>query len=92
MEIKHVENLKKWLALDDELLVGELNYTLKDGVLSILETEVEPKYRGNKIAEDLVIAVADYANDEGLKVRTVCSFAASVFEKNKNYHSLWVPA
>lgn len=92
MEIKHVESLKKWLALNDELQIGELNYTLADGILSIVETEVEPRYRGQKIAEDLVLAVADYAKDQGLKVRTVCTFAASVLEKNAAYHSLWVPA
>ena len=81
MEIIHVQDQYKWLALNDEVQIGELNYSLKEGFLTISHTEVEPYYRGNKIAEDLVLAAAEQARNQDLKVILECSFAEKVFER-----------
>ncbi len=81
MELIHVSEQNKWLALNDEVQIGELNYSIADGILTISHTEVEAYYRGNKIAEEMVLAVAQYARDNNLKVVTECTFADSVFER-----------
>lgn len=81
MELIHVEEQSKWLALNDEVQVGELVYEIAEGKLTITHTEVEPYYRGNKIAEDLVLAAIKQARDLELKVVPACSFAVTVFER-----------
>lgn len=81
MELIHVEDQSKWLALNDEVQIGELVYTRNERTLTITYTEVEPYYRGNKIAEELVLAAIKLARDNGLKVVPACSFAETVFER-----------
>ncbi|MFD2970072.1 GNAT family N-acetyltransferase [Sphingobacterium bambusae] len=81
MELIHVEDQSKWLALNDEVQIGELVYTRNERTLTITNTEVEPYYRGNKIAEELVLAAIKLARDNGLKVVPACSFAETVFER-----------
>lgn len=81
MELIHVEDQSKWLALNDEVQIGELVYEIGDDKLTITFTEVEPHYRGNKIAEELVLAAIKLARDKQLKVVPACSFAETVFER-----------
>ncbi|SFS31718.1 GNAT family N-acetyltransferase [Sphingobacterium wenxiniae] len=82
MEIVHVKDQNKWLAVNDEVQIGELNYAIKDGILTINHTEVDGYYRGNKIAEDMVLATAEFARTEDMKIALECSFAEKVFEKH----------
>ncbi|MFD1768913.1 GNAT family N-acetyltransferase [Sphingobacterium suaedae] len=81
MELIHVAEQNKWLALNDEVQIGELIYTITDGIMTISYTEVEPFYRGNKIAEELVLAAIKQARDNHLQVIPACSFAEIVFER-----------
>lgn len=81
MELIHVEDQSKWLALNDEVQIGELVYTRDERTLTITDTVVEPYYRGNKIAEELVLAAINLARENGLKVVPACSFAETVFER-----------
>ncbi|HLS96409.1 hypothetical protein BC792_1275 [Sphingobacterium allocomposti] len=81
MELIHVAEQAKWLALNDEVQVGELVYEIANGVMTITHTEVEPFYRGNKIAEELVLAAIKQARESNLKVVPACSFAVTVFER-----------
>ena len=81
MDLIHMEDQSKWLALNDEVQIGELIYERDDQTITITHTEVEPFYRGNKVAEDLVLAVVKLARDNQLRVVPACSFAATVFER-----------
>lgn len=81
MELIHVADQSKWLALNDEVQIGELLYEIADGKLTITFTEVEAYYRGNKIAEELVLAAIKQARESQLKVVPACSFAVTVFER-----------
>lgn len=88
MEVIHVSNENKWLALNDEVQIGELNYKLADGIMTITRTEVDAFYRGNKIAEDMVKSAARYAQENEYKVVLDCSFAETVFNRNPELLSL----
>ncbi|MCY4779433.1 GNAT family N-acetyltransferase [Sphingobacterium sp. UT-1RO-CII-1] len=88
MELIHVEEQKEWLALNDEVQIGKLVYKIEDGFLIITHTEVEPYYRGNKIAEDLVLATIDQAQNQTLKIKPECSFAAIVFDRYPEHAEL----
>ncbi|QBQ40927.1 GNAT family N-acetyltransferase [Sphingobacterium psychroaquaticum] len=88
MEITHIKEKKKWLALNDEVQIGELNYNINGDILVIDHTEVEPHYRGNSIAADLVQAAVDHAKKEHLKIDPKCSFAVTFFERFPEYSNL----
>lgn len=88
MELIHVEEQNEWLALNDEVQIGKLVYKIDDNFLIITHTEVEPYYRGNKIAEDLVLAIIEQARNETLKIKPECSFAAVVFDRYPEYAEL----
>ncbi|WP_437921355.1 GNAT family N-acetyltransferase [Sphingobacterium sp. LRF_L2] len=91
MELIHVVDQNKWLALNDEVQIGELVYEFGEGNLIITYTEVEPFYRGNKIAEELVLAAIKQARDAGLKVVPDCSFAVTVFERYPEERDVLAP-
>ena len=81
MELTHVADSGRWLALNDEVQIGELIYKVEDNVMTISHAEVEPFYRGNKIAEELVLAAIHQARESAWKVIPACSFAKTVFER-----------
>ncbi|MGO1244362.1 GNAT family N-acetyltransferase [Sphingobacterium sp. JB170] len=81
MEVVHVKKQNKWLALNDEIQIGELNYEIAEGTMTISHAEVDAHYRGHKIAEELVLSAINQARDGGLKVTPACSFAKTVFER-----------
>lgn len=85
MELIHVVDQNKWLALNDEVQIGELLYKLDGDFLIISHTEVEAHYRGNKIAEELVLATVEQARVGHLKIVPECSFAGAVFERYPEY-------
>jgi len=81
MELTHVADSGRWLALNDEVQIGELVYQVEDNIMTISYAEVEPFYRGNKIAEELVLAAIRQARENEWKVVPACSFAKTVFER-----------
>lgn len=81
MELKHIPGGGRWLAVNDEVQIGELLYQVKDDVMTISHAEVEAFYRGNKIAEELVLAALHQARANGWKVIPACSFAKTIFER-----------
>lgn len=81
MEVVHVKKQNKWLALNDEIQIGELKYEIAKGTMTISHAEVDAHYRGHKIAEELVLSAIKQARDAGLKVIPACSFAKTVFER-----------
>ena len=70
--------------------VSLTDYSIADGVLTIIHTEVPEQLGGRGIAGALVKAVFDYARDNGLKVRPACSYARSYIERHPETQSLVV--
>lgn len=90
MEIKHIQERKVLLALNDEIQIGELQYQIADGVMVISYTEVEPHYRGNNIAESLVLKALGLAKEQNLKVDPQCSYAVEIFKRYPSHKDLLV--
>lgn len=51
-------------------------------VISIDRTYVSDELRGQRIAQELVQKVIDFAREEDLKIIPTCSYAKTFFEKN----------
>jgi uncharacterized protein len=60
----------------------ELDYELRNGVLTILHTGVPPEVGGRGIAGKLTEAALEFARNSGLKVRPACSYAAVYFRRH----------
>ncbi|WP_079504619.1 GNAT family N-acetyltransferase [Mesobacillus jeotgali] len=90
MTFQYSEEDGRFVAKDASgLEVGEVTFT-RDGdeVLVVNHTGVDPDYRGQGIAEELVRHVAEKAKNEGLKIDPVCSYAKKELERKPKYSEL----
>lgn len=68
----------------DGTQVAEMIYRMDDSALMTIEhTEVDKSLRGQGIGEKLLNELVDYARSKNIKVKSECSYAASMFKKNK---------
>ena len=65
-----------------------LTYSLEEGVLTLLHTEVPPALGGKGIGSRLAGSALDYARQEHLKVVAKCSFVAKYIERHQEYADL----
>jgi predicted GNAT family acetyltransferase len=65
-----------------------LLYRLRDGVMTIVHTEVPDEVSGQGIAADLMRAALDLARSHGWRVRPACSYAAAFMDKHPEYADL----
>jgi predicted GNAT family acetyltransferase len=70
--------------------LAEITY-VPDGeeTLVIDHTYVSESMRGQKLAEDLVRKVVDYARETNKKVVPACAYANAQFRRRKEYHDVW---
>lgn len=75
-----------------EIQVGghtaELTYRLKDGIITFIHAGVPPEMEGKGIGSKLARAGLTYARENGLKVRTFCSFVEGTIQKHPEYQDL----
>ncbi|WP_202865362.1 GNAT family N-acetyltransferase [Ornithinimicrobium sufpigmenti] len=78
VQIVHHPDQKRWDAMwgqgDEARSVGFLSYELRDGVLDMQHTVVDPAMRGNGLGGRLVEAGLQHARAKGLQVRPTCPF------------------
>ena len=63
-------------------------YTLADGVITFVHTEVPPELGGKGIASKLIKGALDQVRASGLKVIPQCPFVKAFIEKNAAYQDL----
>jgi len=75
---------------DGNIEIGELTYFSRGNYLVANHTYVDPKYRGQNIARELLNAFVEYCRQEKKKIIPICSYIQAVFAKNKNeYRDVW---
>lgn len=65
-----------------------LIYMIKADLFILLHTEVPPAFEGNGIAGKMAIKALEYAKNEGLKVRSYCSYTTRYIERHAEYQHL----
>ncbi|RLE99290.1 MAG: GNAT family N-acetyltransferase [Thermoprotei archaeon] len=65
-----------------------VGYEVRGGKLYITKTYTPPEFRGRGIATRLTEHVVRWAEEGGLKIVPVCSFAAAFFRKHKELRRL----
>jgi len=83
-EITYKTEQNRIAAYDGEKLIGECDWWEFDGgARDLYHTEVDPAYRGRKIAEKLVELAAEEAEKANARLRCSCSYAAHVIGRRK---------
>ncbi len=93
MEIQQEEHGKKgaFYIEEDGEWIAELTYVKSgDSEITIDHTEVDPKLRGENIGEDLVATAAEYARENGLKIKATCPYAKKVLAEKLEFQDLLV--
>ncbi|HLT26414.1 MAG TPA: GNAT family N-acetyltransferase [Zeimonas sp.] len=65
--------------------VAELQYTRGDRLATIDHTWIDDELRGSGCGRRLVDAIVQWARDERMKLRPLCSFARAVLERTPEY-------
>ena len=69
-------------------VTGYVDYSLKDGALSIDHTIVPAEIGGRGIAGALVKAALEHARAEGMQVIAACTYADAYITKHPEYEDL----
>ncbi|MCK9400226.1 MAG: N-acetyltransferase [Bacteroidales bacterium] len=72
------------LGKDKAILI----YMIKAGLFILLHTEVPLPFEGRGIAGEMTRAALEYAKNEGLKVRSYCSYTTAYIERHPEYQDL----
>ncbi|WP_110927121.1 GNAT family N-acetyltransferase [Bacillus massiliglaciei] len=69
--------------------LAEISYfSSGDGEITVDHTEVSEKLRGQKVGNQLVERLVEYAREENVKVVPICSFAQVQFTKHPEYQDV----
>lgn len=91
MEIIHINNKKKgeFKAMDNEFVAGKITYNwINENCFEIDHTIVDENYSGKGIGKRLVVAAVEYARENNKKIKPLCPFVISLFEKIKEFEDI----
>jgi predicted GNAT family acetyltransferase len=90
--IKHNENDSRGIFYlkENNKTIAELTYSLKDNVMTIDHTEVDPTQEGRGLGTQLVTESYHFAKEKGRKMHPLCPFAEVLFDKNNSWNTLRV--
>ena len=79
---------EQFILRDGEKQIGELTYVLVQEHMRIDYVGVDPQYRGQGLAQQLVEAAALWAQEQGVKIVPVCPYARAVLRRDKRLAEL----
>jgi predicted GNAT family acetyltransferase len=90
VDVKVADNptqLRYELTVDGEL-AGEIRYRRQPDALVLVQTELEPRFEGKGLGEQLVQGALDDIRSRGLLVVPLCPFVRSFIERHPEYEPL----
>jgi uncharacterized protein len=75
------------LLLDGEL-AGQAVYRVRDGVVIVTHSEVDPRFRGQGLAGELARQTLDTLRDRGKRVVPACPFFAKYVSEHHEYDDI----
>ncbi|HEY8408652.1 MAG TPA: GNAT family N-acetyltransferase [Gaiellaceae bacterium] len=67
---------------------GVIRYTLGGDVVTLVHTEVEPKYEGHGVGAALVKGALDDLRARGKKIVPLCEYVLAYLERHDEYRDL----
>lgn len=81
------EELRYEIEVDGEV-AGFIAYRRGEGVITLVHTDVDPKWEGEGVGSELVRGALDDLRARGLRVRPLCPFVAEFIERHPEYADL----
>ena len=78
----------RYEIVDDGEVPGFIAYRRGEGVITLVHTDVDPKWEGKGVGSELVRAALDDLRARGLKVRPLCPFVAAFIKRHPEYEDL----
>lgn len=73
-------------------VAGRLDYHSQPSLITILHTEIDPRFEGRGVGSTLVAGALDDVRARGLSVLIVCPFVLAYVKRHPEYADLlWVP-
>jgi predicted GNAT family acetyltransferase len=88
--IIHSPDENKFFLMSGIDKVGHLGYTLKDDILTIHTTFVQPDFRHGFAGRRLVDTCVEFARESKYKISSDCSYVDRLFEKYDQYNDVKV--
>ncbi len=63
-------------------VVGSIRYTLEDGAITLVHTEIDPGYEGHGLGNILVAGALADIRSRGLKLHALCPFVAAYLKRH----------
>ena len=82
MKILHDVPGLRFVLMDGDRQIGELEYREGKGRINAIRTFVEVPYRKHGFATQLLDALVWYARSQGAKIVQVCSFVKEAFARH----------
>jgi len=83
----HPAALQYEVTVDGEQ-AGFIRYTLDGDVVTLVHTDVDPKYEGHGVGAELVKGALEDLRARGKKVRPECPFVRAYLERHDEYRDL----
>lgn len=85
-----IEEAERFVLLDNKEEIGEITWKNHDGYLLVYHTGVNPDYRGQGLAGQLLEQVVAKVRKENLKIYPTCPFVVREFMMNpEQYEDIW---
>lgn len=78
----------RWIATLGAEAIAELTYRFVGGRVVLLYTWVDPAYRKNRVATELVARVLDEIRESGKKITIICPVVGEFIARNPQYLDL----
>ncbi len=89
MRIDHQPESRRYVLMDGEAVVGEVDYVRDGNTLSLVRAEVPVELRGQGLGVPLVRGTREAIRDEGgITVVPVCPYIAKFMMKNTEFDGL----
>ena len=73
---------------EDGEVRGFIQYRRDDGAITMVHTDVEPKWEGHGVGSALVHGALEDVRARGLKVRPLCPFVAAYIRHHPEYEEI----
>jgi predicted GNAT family acetyltransferase len=69
-------------------LAGTIRYTLENGEITLVHTEVDPAFEGHGLGSVLVAGALEDIRTRGLKLHPLCPFVAAYIRRHAEFADL----
>lgn len=72
----------------DGKVIAEIDWSEEQGVMQMTHTYVDDSLRGQGVAKVLLDQAATYAREHELKMKAICSYVVSAFDRSDEYNDV----